>query len=115
MGRYLDIAKKVQRERSERSELSPASVTILPLQSTARVGGVPIPIPPTTIDLNALFEALRQLHVQQSSNLPGGIIRVRLSDWRQSSGLDQWEFWRAMKLLEEEGRIIREHGYARPR
>ena len=50
----------------------------------------------------------------QPQNRSGSIVRVRLSDWRAATRLDDLEFWSVMGELEQAGQIIREHGYARP-
>ena len=117
MGKYLDIAKKVQRELSERSELTRSSiVSAVPLNNAMHSGkrNERIPVPPTILDLCAPLDALHQLYTQQCANRPDGIARVRLSDWRAMCGMDEWQFWRVLKELEREDRIIREWGYARP-
>jgi len=67
------------------------------------------------IDPAQAFQFLLELHARQFINLDRGIARVSLHDWRIATGMDEWEFWQVVKSLERDGRITREHGYARPR
>ena len=71
--------------------------------------------PDTAISTSAL-DALLNLHAKHLANIGDGsrLARVRLYDWRQSLGMDEYTFYRLVRDLEASGQIIREHGYARP-
>ena len=71
--------------------------------------------PDTAISTTAL-DALRKLNAKHLKNIGDGsrLARVRLYDWRQSLGMDEYTFYRLVRDLEANGQIIREHAYARP-
>jgi hypothetical protein len=62
-----------------------------------------------------LLRVLIELHGEHQQRCPNGIARVALSDWRARAGMDRIRFFNLMRKLEMSGKIIREHGHARPK
>jgi hypothetical protein len=71
------------------------------------------------LELDRALAILQGLHAEHTCRLRvsgiQGVARVRLDDWRAACGIDDAAlFWSIRRDLEVAGRIVREHGYARP-